>query len=349
MKPLVSVVIPVYNGENEIEKAVRSALDPDLSQEILVVDDGSKDQTAATVLRLGEEISCLRLITQENSGPATARNRGIDEAKGEYIVFLDSDDAFCQGALARALSVSEGKDLTIFGYVLEQNGKGTVYCAEDGLLSSAELWRENLPLLYRLNMINQVWAKVFSARLLKENNIRFPHCKWGEDRLFLFEALEKAECVAVSKLPLCRYIQRAGSLISRFLADKAKICLEIDTAVRGLGEMKGGISEEGEKIYTYMYVKSLLSSFVTLFAENCTLSLGKKLCYVKKALSQKALPSISAYPADCGFSFRVLAFLAHTNISWLNLFAAWGVRLASRILPRLFVKAKHAYNKETKE
>ncbi|MBR4288158.1 MAG: glycosyltransferase, partial [Clostridia bacterium] len=91
MKPLISISIPVYNGENEIESAVRSAVDERLSMEILVVDDGSKDATRERVLSLAKEIPFLRLITQENSGPAAARNRGIDEAKGDYLAFLDSD------------------------------------------------------------------------------------------------------------------------------------------------------------------------------------------------------------------------------------------------------------------
>ncbi len=347
MKPLVSIIIPVYNGENEIEAAVRSAADEHISMEILVVDDGSKDKTAEKVLKLSEEIPFLRLIAQENSGPAAARNRGIAEAQGEYILFLDSDDAFCPGAIAQALPAAEGKELVICGYVLEQDGKGTAYAGGNAFINSPEVWREKLPDLYRLNLINQVWAKIFSSRLLKENHILFPHHMWGEDRLFLFEAMEKAESVAVSSVLLCRYIQRKGSLVSRFLESKAKICLEIDTAIRHLAEKKGGADEKGERIFQYMYVKSLLSSFATLFSPNCALSLREKRNYVKKALEQKALPSAADYPEDCGTAFRVLALVAGTKLPLLNLFAAWGVFVAARLLPRFFRKAKHAYNKKT--
>ena len=346
MKPLISIIIPVYNGENEIESAVRSAVEERLSMEILVVDDGSKDATRERVLSLAKEIPFLRLITQENSGPAAARNRGIDEAKGDAIAFLDSDDAFCPDALFQGLKDAEGKDLTVFGYVLEENGKGTAYVSEETELSSPEIWREKLPLMYRLNLINQVWAKIFSAALLKEDHIRFPHCMWGEDRLFLFEALEKAKKVSVSSVLLCRYIQRKGSLVSRFLENKGEICLEIDKAIRLLAEKKGAVSKEGEKVFRYMYLKSLLSSFATLFSPHCPLSLREKRRYVKKALEQKKLPSIDCYPKDCGVAFRVLALVCATGLPLLNLFFAWGVFSASRVLPGFFRKAKHAYNKE---
>lgn len=346
MKPLVSIIIPVYNGENEIEVAVRSAVDEHIPMEILVVDDGSTDKSAEKVLRLSEEIPFLRLVTQKNAGPAAARNRGIDEAQGEYLLFLDSDDAFCPGAVAQGLKEAEGKDLTVFGYILEQDGDGSAYVGEKAELNSPEAWREKLPEMYRLNLINQVWAKIFSARLLKEEHVRFPCHLWGEDRLFLFEAMEKAKRVAVSPVLLCRYIQRKGSLVSRFLENKAKICLEIDTAVRALAQKKGGVDKNGEKVFDYMYVKSLLSSFATLFSPNCPLSLQEKRNYVKEALEQKDLPSSANYPKDCGTAFRALAFLAGTKLSLLNLFAAWGVNVAARVLPRFFRKAKHAYNKE---
>jgi len=346
MTPLVSIIIPVYNGEKEIENAVRSAVDERVSMEILVVDDGSEDDTRGVVLRLSREIPCLRLIPQENSGPAAARNRGIDEARGQYILFLDSDDAFCPDGIEKGLKAADGKDLTVFGYYLEQDGEQTAYVGADVLLDSPGAWQENLGNMYRLNLANQVWAKIFSARLLKENRIRFPLCKWGEDRLFLFEAMEKAESVGISSVLLCRYIQRKGSLVSRFLENKKEICLEIDSAVRRLAKTKGAGSKATEQIFDYMYVKSLLSSFATLFSPGCPLTLREKKMYVKKALEQKALPPMKNFPEDCGAAFRALAFVCSTKILWLNLFCAWGVSAASRILPRFFRKAKHAYNKE---
>ena len=208
MMPHVSIIIPVYNGEKEIEAAVRSALCDGLSQEILVVSDGSEDGTDGCVRALSEKYPAVRLIRQENAGPAAARNRGIEEARGEYILFLDSDDEFCPDVLPRALEAAKGKDLTVFSYELVQDGVSHCYTAADGTLTSERDWQEKLGEIYRKNLINQVWAKIFSARLLKEEGIRFPHRMWGEDRLFLFAAMEKARSVGISSLPLCRYIQR---------------------------------------------------------------------------------------------------------------------------------------------
>lgn len=87
---MVSVIIPVYNREDVIERAILSVLSQTYPHlEIIVVNDGSADQTAAKCKRFGDRV---RVISQKNSGPSAARNRGINSANGTYIAFLDSDD-----------------------------------------------------------------------------------------------------------------------------------------------------------------------------------------------------------------------------------------------------------------
>ena len=87
---LVSIVIPVYNRESFLAEAIESALaQGDIRSEILIVDDGSTDGTAEVARRYSERVTFLR---QENAGPPAARNRGVREARGEYLTFLDSDD-----------------------------------------------------------------------------------------------------------------------------------------------------------------------------------------------------------------------------------------------------------------
>jgi glycosyltransferase involved in cell wall biosynthesis len=90
IRELVSIIIPVYNREGFIAEAVESALDQlDVDKEVIVVDDGSTDGTAATLRRYLDRINYLR---QKNAGPPAARNSGVVMAKGEFITFLDSDD-----------------------------------------------------------------------------------------------------------------------------------------------------------------------------------------------------------------------------------------------------------------
>lgn len=101
-KMLISVIIPVYNGENYLAEAVNSIRVQNCSPlEIIVVDDGSTDGTATLAHSFGSDI---RYIYQLNAGPAAARNRGLMEAQGELIAFLDSDDVWPEGALKLRLA-----------------------------------------------------------------------------------------------------------------------------------------------------------------------------------------------------------------------------------------------------
>lgn len=106
----ISVVMPLYNKVAEVERALRSVVDQSLTPcEIIVVDDGSTDGSGAIVERLIKECpdAGIRLITQKNSGVSAARNRGIEEAKGDYVALLDADDWWLSGYIAEVCRLME--------------------------------------------------------------------------------------------------------------------------------------------------------------------------------------------------------------------------------------------------
>ena len=125
--PVVSVIIPTYNCSPLLGGAIRSVLDQTVSDyEILVIDDGSTDETAAVVERYGERVRYLR---QENRGVAAARNLGIRSAKGEFVAFLDADDLWKPDKLERQLPLLlQQKDLdVVFSRHENLGGAAAVY------------------------------------------------------------------------------------------------------------------------------------------------------------------------------------------------------------------------------
>ncbi len=345
-----SIIIPVYNAQALIESAVRSITDtpPPFDFEILAVDDGSRDASLDVLRALAQKIPRLRVISVPNSGPAGARNHGLDAARGEWILFLDSDDAFEPGAIEKAVTLCEEQkvQILIFGYKLIQDKQEYPYSYPDTLLASPKEKDAHLATLYRANMLNQVWGKVFSRKLLEEDAIRFPHALWGEDRLFFFSAWQKAERIACSREPLYRYVQNEGSLITRFVAEKPDLCLTIHRRVSALAKES---TPEDRKIFSYMYRKSLLSCLSSLFSPSCPLTGTEKRRFVKAVLSQDALNEARDVPEDAGRSFLILNRVLQTGNVTANLVAAWAVARTSRVLPNLFRKAKHAYNKGEKQ
>ncbi len=107
MKPLVSCIVPVFNGERYLAEALDSILAQTWRPlEVIVVDDGSTDGSAAVVAKYGAQVS---YVYQANAGPAAARNRGLDAARGEFIAFLDADDLWHKEKLARQMARFEAR------------------------------------------------------------------------------------------------------------------------------------------------------------------------------------------------------------------------------------------------
>jgi glycosyltransferase involved in cell wall biosynthesis len=117
---LLSIVIPVYNYGHTLRRAVNSILEQRQDEvEIILIDDGSKDNSADVCKNLATQNKNIHFVSQANSGAAAARNRGIGLAKGEYIIFLDADDEFCSSALKKITDTIKEKhpDVIIGGHL----------------------------------------------------------------------------------------------------------------------------------------------------------------------------------------------------------------------------------------
>lgn len=117
-KPQVSVIMPVYNGEKYIKQAVESVFAQKVATELLVIDDGSTDHTEKVLSAYEGREDFRYLKNKENMGAARSRNRGVQEARGEYIAFLDADDWWEKGKLTAQLELLEKT-----GYVLCSTGR----------------------------------------------------------------------------------------------------------------------------------------------------------------------------------------------------------------------------------
>lgn len=131
-RPLISAIMPVYNGENYIAEALESIRRQNYSPlEIIIVDDGSTDGTAAIVESFGDDI---QLVGQANSGQPAAINRGLTLCKGEFIAIIDHDDIWAEDKLARQLAF------------LEAHPQIEIVCGRAKYFGAVEPWKDRLPL-----------------------------------------------------------------------------------------------------------------------------------------------------------------------------------------------------------
>lgn len=342
MHTKLSVIMPAYNAEKYIARSIESVLSQSYGElELLVVDDGSTDSTADIVRKISGSDSRLRLVSVANGGPAMARNHAL-ELLGEdsdYVMFIDSDDELLPGAVEYAMSeASQGAELVIFGFtILSADGSRRDYFEPEKHLGP-DMLGEALPRLYMANMLNQVWAKLFSAKLIRKHNLRFPDYRWGEDRLFIFDCLEHAKKISV--LPRCAYLyvmHPGESLITRYYDRKLEVCCLADERVQQLCRRFGTGDDAPCR---YMFVKSVFSCLTNLFSPSCTLSAGEKRAYMRQVLGTEQVHERSR-GAFGGISVKLMCFVMSTRIVWLNMLLFRAVAFAGKALPGLFMALKH--------
>ncbi len=339
MPELVTVIVPAWNAEKTLEAALRSVLGQTHRElRVLAVDDGSTDGTAGILSRLAAEDARLEPISAPNGGPAAARNLALSRlpAGTDWVMFLDADDLLLPDALEYALGNREGAELVIFGYSIQRpDGSLRNYGERRQLLDRAELG-ENLARLYKANLLNQVWAKLYAAPLLE--GLRFPDCRWGEDRLFLFEALTRAERIMVLPESKHRYVMHRGeSLISRYEEKKFRVCCEIDERIES---MCAELGVGGQKDYRYMFAKSVFSCLTNLYARSCQLPRREKRAAARRIVNDPRVCR-RCRNASGGLPTRVLCAVLRTRWVWLNLLCFHTLAWTGERFPGLFLKLKH--------
>ncbi len=222
--PLFSIIIPVYNVQNYLSACVKSVVEQPGPRdwECILVDDGSTDQSGAMCDALAAELPGLQVIHRENGGLAAARNTGLKAATGDWLLFLDSDDAMAPGLLAQlcgALAAHPDCDWFI-GKHLEWQPDGTL-TPHDGLhlvpgpFASSD-YAARLKALYTAGHWS-VWKYCIRRSFLEQARVRFlPDCVWAEDWPFDLELLLHCDRLYFLDTVFTHYrVGRQGSLADR--------------------------------------------------------------------------------------------------------------------------------------
>lgn len=228
--PLVSVIIPFYDVRELLRPCLESVLAQDLDQlEIILVDDGSTDGSAAVAEAIAAEDPRVRLLTNAtNRGMGAARNRGLDEASCELIAFVDADDVLRPNYLSylHQLLVEYGADLSMCGTaVVDEQGRPVRSyiqpTSDRGCLGGKEALSR---ILYREGFDATVWAKLFKKEVLKDD--RFKEGILCEDLELIPRLILKADRVSFCGEPLYLYRRRADSIMSSDRSTKGLMVLE---------------------------------------------------------------------------------------------------------------------------
>lgn len=213
-KPYVSVIMPMYNQEKYIEKCLNSVLAQTLNDiEIIVVNDGSTDNSMKIVSKIAEKDSRVKIVDKPNSGYGNSVNIGIDRAIGHYIGIVETDDFISPQMFEVLYSLSNNGEIDVikgnfYDYYEDSDGKGECFENQERSmvpeLQTSFSIRECPQLLWGHP---SVWSAIYKKSFIDKNGIRFKEVKGGGwvDNPFFFETLCKAESIKWTKEPLYYY------------------------------------------------------------------------------------------------------------------------------------------------
>lgn len=204
MDVMISIIVPIYNVENYIEKCIESLVSQSFENiEIILVNDGSTDNSLDICYKYSRIYSKIKVFTQENSGLSPTRNKGIKEAVGKYILFVDSDDWIdsitCEVLFKHATqynldavlfsSVSEYSNNQIYKPLYDE--KDTVFDTQKSVrefVFKKMIGLENNQLKYPhlIDRYISAWGKLYSTKIIKENSIFFKSLKEVPSEALLF-------------------------------------------------------------------------------------------------------------------------------------------------------------------
>lgn len=200
----MSVIIPVYNIEAHLRQCLDSVAGQTLKDiEIICVDDGSTDASPLILAEYAVKDSRFQILTQENAGPGSARNAGLEQARGEFLIFLDSDDWFEPDFLEQILRRAQktGADVTICRAVEFETDSGRERSSE-WMLKTQYLPGEAFAPGEIAEHIFQFtygwpWDKLYRMDFIRDTKLSFPELPNSEDLVFAFQSLVLAERIAV--------------------------------------------------------------------------------------------------------------------------------------------------------
>lgn len=221
---IISIVVPVYNAEKELQRCVDSIFRQSFSGwELLLIDDGSRDGSPELCDRLAGRDPRIRVYHKENGGVSSARNLGIQKAEGEYLMFTDSDDTLFPETMEILYRKAEETKAELvvcgFTYYVEQDGRCVDNLPEKAFCGGGqEYLGERFLSDFRKEFFNPPWNKLIRRKLLLENDIRFgEEYAICEDMAFSMQVLEKCGRICIIPESLyCYHYKEADNLVNRF-------------------------------------------------------------------------------------------------------------------------------------
>lgn len=346
--PVISIIIPVYNVEKWLERAVQSLQNQTLSDfELILIDDGSTDASGSVCDALAKEDNRIRVIHQENAGAAAARNKGIHEAKGEYLYFMDGDD-WCENNMLNEmhrLAAKHQLDLTITGFYIDTYYDKDKFFQEertapDMVYLTADKFRHAACELFDAQLLYAPWNKLYRKQYLLDNHIEFPTTFW-DDLPFNLDVIRDITRVGCLDDYFYHFLRaRAESENTRYRADMYEKREEEHRWITELFQYWQINDERVQEFLARRYAERLVGCIENVTNKNCTLPRAEKRALIKQMISTpQAKEALTKAEPNTKMMQLVLAPLKQGNVTWTMLQSSF-ISFVKRNSTNLFARLK---------
>lgn len=258
--PLISVIVPVYNSENYLDRCIKSIVEQTYTNiEVILVNDGSKDSSPAICDKWALQDSRITVIHKQNEGDHKARNCGIEIAKGEYVIMIDNDDYMEPDMLEFLLNliVEHNADISRCGFWFEHESDGSQICASND--TSVKIFDYNqrmIDLLMSNHISGVIWNKLYKTSFLKKYSLQEMDGA-SDDILFNYRMCLDNPVTVYCDIPKHHYVIRKESMTNSKFGYGAFDIIRAKNIF--LDKFK-----DNEEVYPYAIKSYIISAFIVM-------------------------------------------------------------------------------------
>lgn len=345
----VSIIIPAYNCAELVPATIKSLQAQTLKDfELIIINDGSKDNTLEVLENFQKIDSRIKLITVENAGPANARNLGIEAATGEYLFFMDSDDLVDPDMLSDMYKTSSENSLDVIccGYNMENISTSVPQIKSFGYPSfvaeDKSAFHQKLMDMVKAHLMYVVWNKLYKTAFIKENNLRFEHFFSGEDRIFNIGTFAKINRFGCIDKQYYRYFLRGQqTLANRYVENRFEAALKCHIAFIESYKQMGLYDDKNRAYIDFAFVKMVMACFTQLNSKGCNMSFSQKKKYIANILANELVKeALNADDDQFGYS-KIINRILKSNNKTLIYLTSKGIFAMQFKFNALYLKLKH--------
>ncbi len=296
----VSIIVPVYNAEKELPECLDSILAQPEDFELVMIDDGSKDNSWSVVEEYGKKDSRIRIFRQENQGITATRRTAVNLSTGDYIWFIDDDDVIVPGALRKITEILDEQDPDVLWLSY------SVDFMEEGYSFTCTLpaWKYDKTIdavhdFFRTDSFNMYWNKIYRADMLRNHDEFFPIGKDQSGDL-IYNCVVFANAKTISTCPdiIYHYQKRSReTMVNRFLPDSEKILHDKEEGVRFMMET---LEAPSDSLIDDYLLREYEVFVINLFADSCPYTKEEKIRLIRNNITTEKAAGVirRAVPAN---------------------------------------------------